>query len=113
MALLKQSNFGRAKLDFSRLDRYFRWIGDAIPTGGTQRLTRPELSGPELVCHPDKLRQGSGLHLFHDLAAIHFDGRFAGTEFRCNLLVKHSGDDKVHYFALAGAECFMTMSQFS
>src|ERR1700735_527610 len=55
-ARLEQSKFGRAKLDFSRLDRYFRrigWIGDAMPTGGAQRG-----SGPELVCHPDKLRQG-------------------------------------------------------
>src|ERR1700729_3024273 len=107
MALLEESNFGRAKLDFSRLDRYFRWIGDAMPTGGTQRL-----SGPELVCHPDKLRQGFGLHLFHDLAAIHFDGRFAGTEIRCNLLVKHPGDDQLHYFAFTNAESFITMSQF-
>ena len=42
---------------------------------------------------------------FHDLAAIHFDGRFAGTEFRCDLLVKHPGDDEVH-FTLANAEFF-------
>src|ERR1700727_382806 len=108
MALLEQSIFWRAKLDFSRLDRYFRWIGDAMLTGGTQRLSRPEL-----VCHPDKLRQGFRLHLFHDLAAIHFDGRFAGTEFRCSLLVKHSGDDQFHYFAFTNAESFTTMSQFS
>ena len=105
MALLEQANFGRRKLDLSRLDRYFRWIGDSMLTGGTQRL-----SGPELVCHPDKLRQGFGLHLFHDLAAIHFDGRFAGTEFRCNLLVKHPGGDQLHYFAFTNAECFTTMS---
>src|SRR5579862_2279692 len=83
-------------------------IGHPISTGGTQRL-----SGPELVRHPDKLRQGLGLHLFHDLAAIHFDGRFAGSEFRCNLLVKHPRDDEVHYLALANAESFTTMSQFS
>src|SRR3984957_18750105 len=31
---LEQSNFGRAKLDFSMLDRYFRWIGDSMPTAG-------------------------------------------------------------------------------
>src|ERR1700733_92313 len=90
----EQSNFGRAKLDFSRSDRYLRWIDHAMPTGGTQRL-----SGPELVRHPDKLRQGFGLHLFHDLAAIHFDSRFAGTEFRCDLLVKHPSNDQVHYLA--------------
>ena len=35
---LEQSNFGREKLDFSRFDRYFRWIGNSMPTGGLNGL---------------------------------------------------------------------------
>src|SRR5580692_12850728 len=31
----EQSNFGWAKLDFSQLDFYFRWISNSMPTGGT------------------------------------------------------------------------------
>jgi hypothetical protein len=51
MRILEQSNFGRTKLDLSRVDRYFRWMGDWMPQA---RLNR--LQGFELVRHPDKLR---------------------------------------------------------
>jgi hypothetical protein len=40
MHILEQSNFGRTKLDFGKLDIYFRWFGDSMPTGGTQWVTR-------------------------------------------------------------------------
>src|SRR3984885_1875488 len=53
---LEQSNFGRTKLDFSRLDRYFRWIGDSMPTGGSHCYKDLSLSailtssGKDLAC---------------------------------------------------------------
>src|SRR5580700_6000595 len=53
---LEQSNFGRTKLDFSRLARYFRWTGDSMPTGGLNGYQDLSLSairtssGKDLAC---------------------------------------------------------------
>jgi hypothetical protein len=41
---LEQSNFGRTKLDFSRFDPYFRWFGDSMATGETERFSDLSLS---------------------------------------------------------------------
>jgi hypothetical protein len=42
-----------------------------------------------------------------------FDGGFAGTDFRRNLLVKHAANDQVHHLALANAQYAVPFSQFS
>src|SRR5208283_4115051 len=44
---------------------------------------------------------------------MHFDGGFAGTEFRRNLLVEHPGNDQVHHLAFPNASCVVSLSEFS
>src|ERR1700751_5748005 len=44
---------------------------------------------------------------------MHFDSGFTGIEVRRNLLVKHPGNDQVHHLALPGAQCVVSLSQFS
>src|SRR6202162_5226681 len=44
---------------------------------------------------------------------MHFDGGFAGTEFRRNLLVKQPGNDEAHHLAFPNAQCVVSLSEFS
>src|SRR5713226_1655614 len=44
---------------------------------------------------------GKDLASIFFIAPMHFDGGFTGTEFCCNLLIKHPGNDEAHHLALA------------
>jgi hypothetical protein len=45
--------------------------------------------------HSYQVRQRSGLHLVHHLAALNFDRDLAGTQFCCDLFVEEPRDKKV------------------
>jgi hypothetical protein len=44
---------------------------------------------------------------------MHFDSGFTSTEFRRYLLIKHSGNDEAHHFALPDAQCVVSLAQLS
>ena len=47
----------------------------------------------QFLSHSNQIGQGFRLHLMHDVSALNFDGNLASSEFRCHLLVQHSGND--------------------
>src|SRR6266481_4995751 len=64
-----------------------------------RRLFRCEV---QLVGHPGQLRQGSRLHLSHDLAAMHFYSDLADADVEGDLLVEAASHHQRHHLTLAG-----------
>jgi len=64
-------------------------------------LFRREL---QLVGHPGQVRQRSGLHLSHDLAAMNFYSGLADADVVRDLLVEAASHDQGHNLTLAGGE---------
>src|SRR6202035_3180440 len=58
----------------------------------------------QLVDHPRQVRQRSGLHLSHDLAAVDFYSDLADADVVGDLFVKAAGHHQGHYLTLAGGE---------
>src|SRR6266481_2353597 len=66
-----------------------------------RRLFRCEV---QLVGHPGQLRQGSRLHLSHDLAAMHFYSDLADADVEGDLLVEAASHHQGHHLALPGGK---------
>ena len=66
----------------------------------------------ELVGKADELGEPGGLHLPHDLAAMHLDGHLADPELAGDLLVEPAGDDEAQDLSLAGGQGLKAGPQF-
>src|SRR5438270_1606396 len=66
----------------------------------------------ELVGKADELGEPGGLHLPHDLAAMHLDGHLADPELAGDLLVEPAGDDEAQDLSLAGGQGLKACPQF-
>src|SRR5438067_9063601 len=66
----------------------------------------------ELVGKADELGEPGGLHLPHDLAAMHLDGHLADPELAGDLLVEPAGDDEAQDLSLAGGQGLEAGPQF-
>src|SRR5262245_38766449 len=67
-------------------------------------LTGFAKNGFQCCGHAHEVRQGLGLHLPHDAAAMNLEGVFGDTQLRCSLLVQKAGDRMVEYFYFTGRE---------
>ena len=61
--------------------------------------------------HPDEIRDGGGLHLAHDLPAVHLHHDFAGAQFGRDLLVEPAGDDEPHHLPLPRGQPVIALAQ--
>jgi hypothetical protein len=56
----------------------------------------------------DQIGDRGYFHLFHDAAAMNFDGSLGGSEFGGDLFVQQPGDDALQHFKFAGRERLQT-----
>lgn len=77
---------------------------------GDAELTLPGSS--KLFRHPDQVRQGFCVHLFHDVGAMKFDRCLGGGEFARDLFIKEAFRNERHYLPLAWRELLITSAHF-
>src|SRR5580698_2165590 len=58
----------------------------------------------ELSGHLDQVRDGIGLHLFHDPASVRLHSNFADPQIAANLLIRPAGDNQGHYLAFPSGQ---------
>lgn len=57
--------------------------------------------GVEFLGDSDQLREGFGLHLFHNLMAMELHGYFADIQSSGDLFIKQTADHQFHHLTLA------------
>src|SRR6516164_8052969 len=94
-----------------RAPRESAWGGCPISRGsGALRFRWYQI---EDARHPTKLRNGTSLHLPHQVRAMHLHCRFGDADIVGNLLVQATGHDMEHDVTLAGAERVETFPERS
>src|SRR6516225_302475 len=92
-----------------RAPRESAWGGCPISRGsGALRFRWYQI---EDARHPTKLRNGTSLHLPHQVRAMHLHCRFGDADIVGNLLVQATGHHMEHDLALAGTELVETLSE--
>ena len=84
--------------------------GIAKAFGGLARC-RPVFPQVQSFRGTHQVGQRMNSHLFHDPAAVHFDGLLAGTKVAGDLLVQLAGDDMFHHIALARREAGIALPE--
>src|SRR5262245_38971112 len=75
---------------------------------GARRLMWHQI---EDVRHPAELGKGTGLHLPHQVGAMHLHRRFGDADIVGNLLVQATGHHMEHDLSLAGTKRVETLSE--
>ena len=65
----------------------------------------------QFLGNPHEVGERRCPHLLHDLAAVHFNGDLADTEFRGGLFVQEAADDERQHVALAPCKSRQAMMQ--